>query len=77
MFEGCVTVLYGGTTILFAVVFLTASLAGCRSVLQPLDSLWKLLLAVACVVYLGSMLATLAGTGACKVWPGQTENRKK
>ena len=67
MLEGCVTVLYAGTTLSFALVFLTVSFLNKRSSITKIDSLWQLMLAMVCVVYVGSMLATLAGKDACKV----------
>jgi len=67
MLEGCVTVLYVGTTMSFAFVFLIVSFLNKRSYITKIDSLWQLLLAMFCVVYVGSMLATLAGKDACKV----------
>ena len=68
MLEGCVTVIYTCSTLLFAFLFVTASLCGCRGALEHIDSLWGLLLAMAAVVYCASMLATLAGGGACAGW---------
>jgi hypothetical protein len=56
MLEGCVTVLYTGATGLFALVFMLASLFGRRSWLKPADSLWGLLLAMACAVWVPSMV---------------------
>jgi len=67
MLEGCVTVLYAGTTMSFALLFLTVSILNKRSSIEKIDSLWRLMLAMFCFVYIGSMLATLAGKDACKV----------
>ena len=67
MLEGCVTMLYAGTTMSFALIFLIVSILNKRSSIKKIDSLWRLVLAMFCVVYVGSMLATLAGKDACKV----------
>jgi hypothetical protein len=68
MLEGCVTAIYTGSTVIFALLFVAASLCGRRHALKPIDSLWGLLLAMATVVYCCSMCATLAGGAACDKW---------
>ena len=68
MLDGCVTVIYTGSTLCFALLFVIATLCGCREVLQPIDSLWGLMLAMAAAVYCSSMLATLDGGDACAAW---------
>lgn len=56
MLEGCVTVLYTIASVFFTLVFVLASLGGLSSYLRPVDSIWGLLLTMACAVWLASML---------------------
>ncbi len=68
MLEGCVTVIYCGVTVLFALIFVSCSVGGGRARLQKIDSLWPLLLIMASVVYLVSFtLTALAHAALCKV----------
>jgi hypothetical protein len=56
MLEGCVTVLYTSATVFFALVFVLASLGGLRSWLKFVDSIWGLLFAMDCAVWIPSMV---------------------
>ena len=67
MLEGCVTAVYAGATLLLAGLFVAASLGGWRARLAAVDSLWRLLLALACGVYAAAMALSLEAK-ACAGW---------